>query len=301
LPSFYTCPLCRSPLEQEGGALVCPRDGWESRPEDGIHDFLTPERSALHDTFIEEYTAIRHTEGRGWETAANYLIYPYIRLPEPMHAEVKLRVKSLEWLWGYLNDHVQKQGDREWNPLTVLDAGAGFCWLTRYLAHWGHHAVAVDLSIDDRDGLRAARHYLDNLPLTFDRVRAAFEALPFADETFDVIIFNGALHYALDLQAVLAEAKRVMKSGGVVIIMDSPFYHDLASGEKMLGEREGNARSRYLVYDTLREIAAALGLTMEIHKTEPAAAVKLKRRLREMAMGREIAEMPRVVLRDVGQ
>lgn len=298
--SLYICPVCHAVLEHEGEALRCPRDGYVNIPNDGIRDFLSAGLEAAHERFIEEYTAIRHAEGRGWESADNYLIYPYILLHGALGEEVKLRAESLEWLWRYITDHVQKNADREWNPLTVLDAGAGTCWLTRYLAEWGHSAVALDITIDDRDGLGAGRHYLRNLPLTFDRVRAGFEDMPFAAGSFDAVVFNGSLHYALDMHRVLVEATRVLKPEGAIIIIDSPFYHDSASGEKMLREREGNNRSGYLTYDRLGEHADALGLRVEIDLPERTRSERLRRRLRELRMGRGIAEMPRVVLRDEG-
>jgi SAM-dependent methyltransferase len=269
-------------------------------PEDGIRDFLSPEMAAAHERFLEEYTAIRHGEGRGWDTADNYLIFPFVKIPGPLGEEVKLRAMSLEWLWRYLTNHVQKNADREWNPLTLLDAGAGTCWLARYLAEWGHTAVAVDITTDSRDGLRAGRHYLENLPITFDRVRAGFEDLPFASESFDAVIFNGSIHYALDMHAVLTEAARLIRPEGAIVIIDSPFYHDSASGEKMLREREGNARSGYLTYDRLREHADALGLCIEIDLPEQTRSERIRRRLRELRIGREIAEMPRVAMRDKG-
>ena len=293
----YICPLCQTLLVREGDVLRCPQDGYRNEPRQGIRDFLTEEELAAHERFLEEYTAIRRAEGRGWDAADSYLIYPYIKLHGAMDVEVKLRAQSLEWLWEYLTFRVQQRADREWNPLRVLDAGAGFCWLTRYLAEWGHSAVALDITIDDRDGLGAGRHYLENLPVEFDRVRATFETMPFVDRSFDAVVFNGALHYALDQRGVLSEAARVIGPGGAIIIIDSPFYHDAASGEKMLREREGNERSGYLTYDALREHAAALGLDVEIDLPELTRSQQLRRRIHQMRIGREIAEMPRVALR----
>ena len=45
-------------------------------------------------------------------------------------------------------------------------------------------------------------------------VRATAQALPFADESFDVVSCRGALHNFPDLDGALAEIARVLRPGG---------------------------------------------------------------------------------------
>lgn len=48
------------------------------------------------------------------------------------------------------------------------------------------------------------------------------EQLPFEDETFDTVLFNGTPSYIPDFAGALAEAFRVLKDGGHVVVCDVP-------------------------------------------------------------------------------
>ena len=61
-------------------------------------------------------------------------------------------------------------------PLRLLDLGAGNGWLSYHLARRGHEAAAVDLTVNDFDGLGAHVHF----DAPFTPVQAEFDHLPFA-------------------------------------------------------------------------------------------------------------------------
>lgn len=288
----YICPLCSTTLLAEGELLRCAHDGYTNTPVDGIRDFLLPEEESRHTRFIEEYRTIRASEGRGSNDPAHYLALPDVPADDPRRKEWKMRKESAAWLFEQLEQSGPHEGRR------VLDAGAGNCWLTRWIAAWGNEAVALDLNIDRYDGLAVGRHYLASLPLTFERVRADFTHLPFPDGTFDVVIFNGAFHYAEERAAVLEEARRVTMQGGSIYIIDSPFYRDRSSGEKMLAERGAEGRAGFLTFDELRELAERVGLGIELHPPYASMLSRLKRKLTERRLGREIATMVRARLKN---
>jgi SAM-dependent methyltransferase len=125
--------------------------------------------------------------------------------------------------------------------MQVLDLGAGVGWLSHRLADLGHCPMAVDLSVDDLDGLVAGRHYNDVWP----RVQAEFDRLPLADGQADLVIFNASFHYSTDYHATLTEAARVTKPGGHVLIIDTPVYRRAASGEQMRIERHADFEARF--------------------------------------------------------
>ena len=58
------------------------------------------------------------------------------------------------------------------------------------------------------------------------RVVGDLEALPLRAGSFDAVIAAATLHYAVDLSGALAEAGRVLRPGGLLIIADSPVYAD---------------------------------------------------------------------------
>jgi SAM-dependent methyltransferase len=109
----------------------------------------------------------------------------------------------------------------------------------------GHAALALDVRDDDVDGLGAARGYLEAAPGLFHRAAASFEALPLRAGAFDVAVFNASLHYATDLPRVIAEAARVVRPGGTLAILDSPFYASDAAGAAMVAEKRAHAASRF--------------------------------------------------------
>jgi SAM-dependent methyltransferase len=130
-------------------------------------------------------------------------------------------------------------------PLALLDLGAGNGWLCHRAARMGHRPVALDMRDDDVDGLGAARRLLAETPGLFECVTASFDAIPLASGRFDVTLFNASLHYAHDLKSALAEAMRVTRPGGLLAIMDSPFYARDADGQAMIAEKKAGGVSQF--------------------------------------------------------
>ncbi|HVZ39715.1 MAG TPA: class I SAM-dependent methyltransferase [Candidatus Kapabacteria bacterium] len=287
----YACPTCRRPLVEDGDDLLCMHDGFRSRQCNGVRGFLSAREAECHASFVEEYGAIRSAEGRGSDGPEHYLALPDAPVADPKHEEWRMRGESMRWLMGVLARHFAGR------TLAIVDAGAGNCWLSRHLAEAGHEVVALDVFADARDGLAAGRHYLEHLPISFDRVLADYASLPFVNACVDVVIYNGAFHYAGDMRGVLAEAVRVLRPGGLAIILDSPIYSDYASGMKMLAERRIKGRSAFLTFAGLRLMADALAFELEIDVPRRSLFTRLKRRLAEVRMGREVATMGRVVLK----
>lgn len=52
--------------------------------------------------------------------------------------------------------------------------------------------------------------------LEFNLVQASATNIPFADDTFDVVVSIGCLHHIPDIQQAVAEIYRVLKPGGIL-------------------------------------------------------------------------------------
>ena len=65
---------------------------------------------------------------------------------------------------------------------------------------------------------RAAADEMEATNLEF--VEGEVEALPFEDESFDVVISNGVIDLVPDKDAVFAEINRVLRPGGRIQIAD---------------------------------------------------------------------------------
>lgn len=201
---------------------------------DGIIDALDDGARRSIDAFLESYTTIRHAEGRGSDGPKYYRDLPFCSQSDPLYWEWGIRRRSFERFRKTVLRIVPAGG-------SILDLGAGTGWLSNRLALDGFSPCAVDLSLDERDGLRAARHFKTSFP----RLRATFDTLPLADNCADMVLFNASLHYASDLFTTLREAIRVMKPGGRLIILDTPIYRDEQSGHQMIAERHDSFEQNF--------------------------------------------------------
>ncbi len=108
-----------------------------------------------------------------------------------------------------------------------LDIGTGTGRLLELVAPQAGRAIGVDMS---RDMLALARSRLAERGLA-DRAavrQADMYRLPFADASFDGVALQMVLHYADDPAAALAEAARVLRPGGTLLVADlAP--HDAAA------------------------------------------------------------------------
>ncbi len=239
--------------------------------------------------FVEEYRRIRREEGRGSDDREYYLRLPDGDFDGVRGSEWRERKRSLRWLERHLDR-------RRRNDLTVVDAGSGNCWLSHRLAVRGACVIAVDVDDDDYDGLGAGRHYLGSGMPPFLRICSGFESLPLRSASIDLLVYNGSLHYAEDLFAVIAEGVRTLRPEGEIVIMDSPLYRNRTDGDSMVAERGGPVRGGYLLHDELRRVADRLGLGIRLHRRSRSPAHLLRRLVWRIRLGREPASMPWIVL-----
>jgi SAM-dependent methyltransferase len=228
----FSCPVCHVPLEPGGSPLTCPACATVYESRDGILSLLAPARREYYSQFLREYTHIRLAEGRGAQPASYFL-----RLPDcdPSH--------PMAWQWRIRRCTV-KAFDcsvRLCPGSKVLDLGAGCGWFSHHLASAGHYPCAVDVTIDEQDGLGAARHYAAEWP----RVQAEFDGLPFLDRSVEVVVYNASLHYSTNYAATLREASRVLRPGGRIVVLETPIYKWAESGARMAAERHRQFEKRY--------------------------------------------------------
>ena len=238
------CPRCRTDLI----GLSCMQCGLRLWISHGIVHALPPERVAHFARFMADYERIRAAEGRGSESHEFYLGLPYKDISGRNDSQWHIRGRSYDCL---IKQVLKTTGRRR----TVLDIGAGNCWMSFRLALLGYRPIAVDLLTNEDDGLGAAVNYQDALPEFFPRFRAEITRLPFQSEQFDVVIFNASLHYSEDYEASLREAFRCLRSGGMVVISDTPWYSREESGRKMVAERHAAFLHKYgTASDSIRSL-----------------------------------------------
>ncbi len=106
----------------------------------------------------------------------------------------------------------------------LLDIGTGTGRILELLGPRVGHAVGIDLS---HDMLSIARASLARQSLRNCAVRQAdMMALPFEDRSFDLVTVHQVLHFADQPAGAIAEAARVLRPGGRMIVVDF-LPHDL--------------------------------------------------------------------------
>ena len=164
-------------------------------------------------------------------------------------------------IWeGILLDNAPKQ-DR---PLRVLDVGTGPGFFSLLLAQKGHRVTGVDLSGDMLDRARENAQYYG--------VEAEFlhldgGDLPFADESFDLVISRDVTWTLPEPAQVFQEWSRVTRPGGRVLYFDANWYHYLYNPDFRRTHEENQRICRekggfqYDKADVMEEIARDLPMS----------------------------------------
>ena len=263
---LFICPRCQTPLDRTSDdRFTCPKDGLEFWKVDGIWRFLLPESEAHYNRFIADYELIRRAEGRGSDSANYYRALPFKDLNNQRSSDWTIRARSFNVLVKNVLTRLQVPLERS---LKILDLGAGNGWLSNRLAAQGDRVFAVDLLVNEQDGLGAWKNYEH----AFTPLQAEFNHLPIMDGFADAVIFNASFHYSENYAETFREALRVISTKGLVVIMDSPVYRRGASGEKMVVERETQFQAKYglasdalqsenyLTYTRLQDLAHELNI-----------------------------------------
>jgi ArsR family transcriptional regulator len=101
---------------------------------------------------------------------------------------------------------------------SLLDIGTGTGRMLELFGPKIAHGIGIDAS---REMLALARANLDRAGLRHCAVRLAdMYRLPLADASFDAVVVHQVLHYAEHPDQVIAEAARVLRSGGRLAIVD---------------------------------------------------------------------------------
>ena len=301
------CPRCHRPFEpSEPDVLCCAADGLTFRRVSGIWRLLLPEREPYYQQFMREYESVRKAEGRGSASRDYYQALPYRDLSGSWSADWAIRAASFD---AFVHHAVLPLEKRLGGGLAVADLGSGNGWLSNRMALRGHASAAVDLLLNEQDGLGCHPYYA----APFLPVQAEFDALPFGGQSFSLVVFNASFHYSSAYERTLQEALRVLKRGGSLVLLDSPIYQDASSGERMVRERETQFQQRYgfpsnslhsenyLTYARLKDLAARLKMTMKIVTPRYGPRWLLRRLKARILSQREAANFHLVMLTDAGE
>jgi ubiquinone/menaquinone biosynthesis C-methylase UbiE len=103
-------------------------------------------------------------------------------------------------------------------PLDIADLGAGEGTFSQLLARRARHVIAVDNSqkMIEYGAELARKHGVQNLEYRLGDL----EEVPIDDQTIDLAFFSQALHHAQHPERAVAEAFRILKPGGRIVVLD---------------------------------------------------------------------------------
>ncbi len=174
-----------------------------------MKDIAKKRAQTLKPDFEDLYIAVRQQEKRVYTDEQLQL------LPDIDHLyydEWKIRKRSSERLMAYL--------EKKRKHLKILEVGCGNGWLSAKLSNISGTRV-TGLDINEIEIEQAKRVFKkDNLDFIYD----SFTDNTFENEKFDVIVFAASVQYFPSVINVLKQALAILRYGGEVHIIDTPFY-----------------------------------------------------------------------------
>ena len=139
-------------------------------------------------------------------------------------SDIPEEIKKLDLIYNdrftgpvYYHRLVKLLADVDFAGKKVLDAGCGY-GLPSYVVRRGYGAAYVaGLNINPGQ-LEEARKVFDRYQGDVVFINADMRAMPFADNSFDVVLATDVLEHIKDLGAALDEVSRVLKPGGVIAV-----------------------------------------------------------------------------------
>jgi ubiquinone/menaquinone biosynthesis C-methylase UbiE len=130
--------------------------------------------------------------------------------------------RGLERRLDIVREHVEFDGKR------ILDLGCGVGAFVRRLREFSDHVVGTDI---DRENVAEGAKEVPNLGV------AVGEHLPFADDTFNVVLLHEVLEHVTDDVETLREARRVLKDDGQAIVFTPNRMYPFETHGIFLGKR----------------------------------------------------------------
>jgi ubiquinone/menaquinone biosynthesis C-methylase UbiE len=158
----------------------------------------------------------------------------------PDSPATRVQLARLVQRYGFAAEHVARRRTLE----VACGAGIGLGYLARSAAS----LVGGDYTEPLLQQARA--HYGARVPL----VRLDAQALPFGDASFDAVLVFEAIYYFPNLERFLAEARRVLAAGGLIIIS--------SVNPEWTGFSPSSFSTRYVPLSELTALLRAAGFQM---------------------------------------
>jgi len=142
---------------------------------------------------------------------------------------------------------------------TVVEIGAGTCWLSHFLNRYGCRTVSVDVS---PAALDVGRRLFEREPSTNWSLDPRFvsydgHTLPLDDAMCDCVLVYDAFHHIPNQRALLSEMHRILRPRGTAVMSEPGIGH--ADTPASVAERETGVLENELVVADIDALAKAVG------------------------------------------
>jgi ubiquinone/menaquinone biosynthesis C-methylase UbiE len=237
-------------------------------------DYDAMDHAAVNRMFVTDFLLAAHVAGLAVaeEPAADSRVRQ-ARADAPEPGAHGASAQSLDAPYGLISD--ESRAGQASRFIDVLDLGTGTAQIPVELCRRASNIriMAVDLAAEM---LQMAKINVELATLRdriqLDRIDA--KGLPYVDGRFDAVISNSIVHHIPEPAAVLAEAVRVVRSGGLIFIRDLLRPDDDATVHRLVATYAAGAiehqRAMFdaslraaLNLDEIRTLVTAVGFTPE--------------------------------------
>lgn len=243
-PSVFRCPKCRGHLVAKARVLACVKCASAFRQVEGYYDFFLNDRTLPETEYPPELEPLRFSAER------------ILALPEPGPSRFLnfiFRRRRFNAAWAadlvQLKNTVKKYGADEKNRVEFMEddrsavdfieqkknsaaKAKNILRTVMRLPRSGNRVLHVGCGGECNEaiprayqaagfvnyGVDAVRSYVREFGAVGEAQLANASALPYADETFDVVNFTDILEHLFDPLAGLREASRVLKKNGLLVL-----------------------------------------------------------------------------------
>jgi 2-polyprenyl-3-methyl-5-hydroxy-6-metoxy-1,4-benzoquinol methylase len=160
------------------------------------------------------------------------------------------------WSWwaDARREVLQTLGDIR--TLRVLDYGCGSGTLGMYLSLSGAEVYGFDLS---GAAIEVANEMAQRFGLSAQFEQADAEDLPYADDSFDLIIGFGVLHHVIKYSRASAQLRRILKPGGRAIFIETLWDNPAINLVRRFTTEDEEAGDAQLTQSKIRAFARDFG------------------------------------------
>lgn len=207
-----------------------PLEKLDNYLKDCIYDVIDAKEREKLDHFLKSFEEYR---------TSNNLVIKDVSL----YKNLPFSIYSEEWKERQKDIYVIDEKIKNKKNLKILDVGSWNGWLSNYLSNKGHQVTALNLFMDEYDGLLSKNKY----ETTYTSLQINVEELYRIEDQFDCIVFNRNWAFFNNAQKVFNDAKKMLTPNGEILFTGLAFYKNPVKAKKNLELMNEKFETKYKI------------------------------------------------------